>query len=209
MIIDAISDLHGFYPKLLGGDMLIVAGDVTATDTRQQHARFKLWFENQDYKYKILIAGNHDGYFMEHKPVFVTEGIHYLCDSGVEIEGLKIWGSPWTPEFCGWDWMLPRGEAIAAKWALIPNDTDILITHGPPHGILDECPIHMGCADLRKRIEKVKPRLHVFGHIHEGYGEHIQKHIGTDTHCVNSAHVNRQYQPVNQPIRVILCKQMT
>lgn len=220
MIIDCISDLHGSFPKLDGGDLLIVAGDLTARDEPYQHQNVLYWLGQQDYKKVIFIAGNHDGcyeskYYNLNYVNFLYEfgpkkTITYLQDSGCEFEGLKIWGSPWTPEFCNWHFMLPRhSDELQAKWDLIPNDTDILITHGPALGILDytspnKIGDRLGCNMLRKAVERVKPKLHVFGHIHGGYGQMLLKHEGPNTICVNAAYMDENYNPTNKPIRIEL-----
>ena len=107
------------------------------------------------------------------------EGVHYLEDSGVEAGGLRVWGSPWQPEFGGWAFNLPRGEQLAAKWASIPAGLDLLITHGPPQGFGDRSwsAARTGCVDLRARVDVVRPKLHLFGHIHEDGG--AWTHAGT------------------------------
>jgi hypothetical protein len=122
----------------------------------------------------------------------------YLQDSGVDIDGIKFWGSPWQPEFYNWAFNLPRGPELARVWAQIPNDTDVLITHGPPYGVLDEI-YHgkrVGCQDLSDALERVKPKVHVFGHIHEGYG--VLEQNGTT--YVNASLCNQYYQLVHSPI---------
>jgi len=207
MIIDCISDLHGHYPELEGGDLLIVAGDLCGYGTTYEYSKFHLWLNTQNYKKKIFIAGNHDGCledYLNNYDIFSDERIEYLKDSGTEYEGLKIWGSPWTPEFCGWHFMLDTPEKLAEKWALIPNDTDILITHGPPLDIRDECIYggrRTGCSELRKKVDSLPNlKLHVFGHIHEGYGQETRN----KTAFVNCAHMDIRYRPVNNPIRVVL-----
>lgn len=220
MIIDCIADLHGYYPKLEGGDLLIVAGDLTARDTLEETDKFDEWLGRLNYRKKIFIAGNHDNSLVEEKPkkyYCITkekkfERFEYLCDSGTEFEGLKIWGSPWTLTFPG---MNPRCKAftvdteeeLAEKWALIPDDTDILITHGPPFAMMDAVYDYeagkirnCGSKSLHERICKLKLKLHVFGHIHEGY---FERKIGNCT-FVNASHVNEHYQPVNKPIRIVL-----
>eukprot|EP01138_Halocafeteria_seosinensis_P015372 gb/GECG01015688.1/.p1 GENE.gb/GECG01015688.1/~~gb/GECG01015688.1/.p1 ORF type:complete len:257 (+),score=31.28 gb/GECG01015688.1/:1-771(+) len=125
----------------------------------------------------------------------------YLEDSACTLQGTnqKVWGSPWQPRFCDWAFNVQRGEEIRTKWDLIPDDTDILITHGPPHGILDmndegqPC----GCEELLRAVqERVKPRLHIFGHIHEGYGTYSD---GT-TLFVNASTCTVEYQATNPPI---------
>lgn len=223
MIIDCLSDLHGSYPKLEGGDLLILAGDYTATGKMNQWCDFFGWLKKQEYRKKILIAGNHDNLFesgwpkskeeaeelkeVQEFPGVDQEDFEYLCDSGTEFEGFKIWGSPWTPRFLLWYFMKERGEDIKQKWDLIPEDTDILITHGPPNGIRDKVKDkwakHIrgaGCEELRIAIDRIKPMIHIFGHVHEEYG--IEK-IGP-TLFMNAAHMNEHYEPVNQPIRIVL-----
>lgn len=209
--ITAISDLHGFYPELPGGDLLIIAGDLTARDTVEQNASFFIWLNEQQYRKKILIAGNHDG-FIEKNPgweIGLLRNFDYLQDSGLEFEGLKIWGSPWTPTFLNWHFMKDRGPDIKAMWDLIPNDIDILITHGPPYGILDKVKIpskalpdgYAGCKDLREAVERIQPKVHIFGHIHEGYGQCLLKGQMGDpnTECYNVSIMNENYDPVNKP----------
>jgi Icc-related predicted phosphoesterase len=193
MIIDIISDLHGFTPELPGGDMLIIAGDMTGHDMPMQWIIFYEWFQRQKYKKKIYIAGNHDFYLQDYAPE--KEGLDYLQDCGLKHKGLRIWGSPWTPEFYDWAFMLPRGKALAEKWALIPTDTDILITHGPPHGILDLTldGRNAGCEELRKRVDEIKPKVHIFGHVHEAAGVFQNEH----TIFINAAYLNRSYKPQN------------
>ncbi len=226
MIVDCLSDLHGDLPHLDGGDLLIVAGDLTANDSVPGWRKFFRWLKKQNYKKKVYIAGNHDGFLKnclnsnEVIDLYLCTGANdvdlepndefeYLRDSGTEFGGLKIFGSPWTPPFCDWHFMLPPDQ-IKAKWDLIPNDTDILITHGPPFGILDTPEINgkrCGCPHLREALERVKPQLHVFGHIHGSYGQIVLKHHDAyipQTLCVNASHMDENYQPVNKPIRVIL-----
>jgi Icc-related predicted phosphoesterase len=254
MIIDCISDLHGHYPKLEGGDLLIVAGDLTARDEPEQYLNFTEWLNNQSYKQKIVIAGNHDnclqsGVTVFHNPSLASQmipiygvDVKYLCDSGTEFhyyderfpeedEGflpsgkrtLKIWGSPWTKTFEDMNpnckaFTFETEEELASKFSLIPDDVDILVTHGPPQGILDqvingydrEIPPNpykksAGSKSLRRIMGRVKPKLWVMGHIHEGYGEFKDKTLsGIEYHFVNASLVNEHYQPVNKPVRVIL-----
>ena len=142
---------------------------------------------------------------------------YIYVDSGTKFDGLKIWGSPYTPTFSNWHFMADRGADIKKHWDLIPEDVDILVTHGPPYGILDEIDevtkwgtkkFNVGCEELSKALVRVRPKLHVFGHIHEGYGMY-RPNLGF-VDCpgypifVNASHVNERYQPVNAPIRIIL-----
>lgn len=173
-----------------------------------------------NYKYKIIIAGNHD-YLFEREPKhaqdIITNAI-YLQDSEIEIEGMKIYGSPWQPNFNDWAFNLPRGKSLRDKWAMIPEDTDILITHGPPLGHGDETIWGniTGCRELLKRILIVKPKYHIYGHIHEGYGitrEIIYKNSENGNNgrdnvpnkdivitCINASVADFNYDIVNKPI---------
>ena len=200
MKIDCTSDLHGYFPFLVKGDLLIIAGDLTASDTLLQYERFEEWLKClHGYKHIVIIAGNHDGKIQKGYRLKLPENAHYLQDSGIEIEGFKIWGSPWTPTFYNWHFMKERGAEIKERWDLIPDDTDILVTHGPAKGMLD---YGFGCEELRNTIdERLKSlKLHVCGHIHESYG--YQK----DGECffVNASMMNAKYRPYNKPIMVYL-----
>ncbi len=234
MIIDCISDLHGCKPALQGGDLLIVAGDLTARDTEKQYEEFSSWLNTLAYRKVIIIAGNHDNYLMDCskvgvKPLFYDPPyVEYLCDSGtelrdwpplkpgmedgtkLEVKDYKIWGTPWSLWFHG---VNPKCKAfmgsendLKKKFALIPDDIDILITHSPPHGILDLCESgHVGSKTLRRIMGRVKPKLWVCGHIHEGYGEFKDTTIsGIDYHIVNASIMNEHYEPVNKPVRIVL-----
>lgn len=205
--IDCVSDLHGSYPTLPGGDLLIVAGDCTARDKVPEWVAFFEWIGAQKYTKKILIGGNHDRFLTQCPPGSEmnddgTEMYDYLLDSGTEFEGIKIWGSPWTPTFGEWHFMKERGKEITQVWNLIPDDTQILITHGPPMDILDTVDyVNKGCLDLLMCVNRLpRLKLHVFGHIHEGYGILTKdKKI-----FVNASHMDRDYRPVNKPVRIIL-----
>jgi Icc-related predicted phosphoesterase len=215
MILDCVSDLHGEYPKLLGGDVLIVAGDLTACDIYSQMLDFYDWLEKQDYELKIFIAGNHDGLLKDYKPGYnYDKTVLYLRDSGVEFRGFKIWGSPWTPTFYNWHFMKDRGAEIRERWDLIPKDTDILITHGPPHGILDSAKRggqheHVGCEELYDVVREIKPKLHVFGHIHGAHGIRVKdwSSEGEKPHStifVNASIMDDNYEAVHSHTRVCL-----
>ena len=221
MIIDCISDLHGFYPELEGGDLLIVAGDLTARDTYVEYKKFFEWIYSQKYSKKILISGNHDNFLMK-----TAENSHlrrlagydkddiefeYLCDSGTEFEGLKIWGSPWTKTFEGINpkckaFTCDTDEELGEKWNLIPDDTDIVITHTPPYGIFDETKRKelVGSKSLLLRIAEIKPLIHCFGHIHEQGGKQLVLLWKNGTCFINCSNVNERYKPVNKPIRIDL-----
>jgi len=133
--------------------------------------------------------------------------ITYLDDEGYEYMGLKFWGSPIQPWFHDWAFNRLRGEKIKAHWDLIPLDTDILITHGPPRGLGDrilptferynENP-NVGCDDLLAKVLEVKPKVNVFGHIHEGYCEYT--HPVVEKRFINASSLNANYEPINAPI---------
>ena len=208
MKIVIISDTHNQHEHLSlpEGDMIIHAGDVSSNGTKKEITEFLSWFEKLDYRYKIFIAGNHD-FFFEHEGAHdikaqIPENVIYLNDSGVELEGLNIWGSPIQPWFHDWAFNRKRGKEIKKHWRKIPNNLDILITHGPPKGIKDKIinGESVGCKDLLDTILEVKPKIHVFGHIHEGYGE-LNRH---DVRFINASVLNHQYQIQNLPITIAI-----
>jgi Icc-related predicted phosphoesterase len=200
-----ISDTHGRHEEVSvpDGDVLIHAGDFTSIGSPLQVKIFNDWLGRLPHKHKIVVAGNHDfmleRYTVEEINKFVLTNAHYLQDSRITVEGLGIYGTPWTPRFRNWAFMCKRGEDMAAKWKLIPKNLDILIVHGPPYGILDIAPGygHVGCEELFKSIREKKPRVVVFGHIHAGYGKHAEFE---NTAFFNASICNEQYQPVNAPI---------
>jgi hypothetical protein len=156
-----------------------------------------------DFKHKIFIAGNHDFGFEMHTDIaeeFKEKGIIYLFDSEVVIDGVKFYGSPWQPEFYDWAFNLPRGEKLAEKWAKIPGNTDILITHGPAHGMLDWTMSGqlVGCEDLFHRIMEVQPKIHVCGHIHCAYGQKTFNGV----EFLNASVLDERYDYANKPIVV-------
>lgn len=195
MKIVCISDTHGKHRQmqLPKGDLLLHTGDFMHRSNVEALLDFNEWLGEQPFTHKVIIAGNHDR-ILEDRPDtarYITNAI-YLNDSGCTIEGIKIWGSPISPWFCDWAFNRHRGADIKKHWNLIPDDTDILMTHTPPYGILDELVIgkKVGCEDLLERIGTVKPILSVFGHIHEAHG--VEKHNGTT--FVNPAMLNEHYQ---------------
>lgn len=208
MRLVCISDTHGQYPAIPDGDVLIHAGDLTMMGQQDAILQTMKWIGEQPHKYKIVIAGNHDFHFeiiSYAYAILLTQnnGI-YLQDSGCEIEGIKFWGSPITPRFHDLAFNRQRGEEIRKHWDLIPLDTNVLITHGPPAGSMlarnkegQDC----GCLDLMHRIEKLKDlKHHIFGHIHEGYGQ-LEKNGVISTNC---SVVNRNYQLTNVPVVIDL-----
>ena len=208
MQITLISDTHGFHDQLhlAGGDVLIHAGDVTARGTEIEVVQFLNWFENQKYTHKIFIAGNHDWFFenesAQHIQSLIPKEVIYLNDSGIRINGYLIWGSPIQPTFFDWAFNRNRGDEIDQHWQLIPKNTDVLITHGPPFDILDQTVRgeKVGCEMLAKKVHEVQPKLHVFGHIHEAYGM-----IKTEsTTFVNASVLDVGYRLKNEQINIVL-----
>jgi len=222
MKITFISDTHTRERNLTlpGGDVLIHGGDIMNSGWNYMDVMdFLKWFASQPYDELIFIAGNHDRRF-ENDPLDIKnilEGfptITYLEDDWVtvgdgdphdpNVKTAKIYGSPWQPEFYNWAFNLPRrGDELKAKWDAIPEDTDILITHGPPQGHLDASGSpynepNLGCELLRVRVDEIKPKIHIFGHIHgsSGYKEH------NGTHFINASVLNEQYEVVNDGITV-------
>jgi Icc-related predicted phosphoesterase len=210
MRITFISDTHTKERnlRLPGGDVLIHSGDIMNSGWNYADViNFLTWFESQPYDELIFIAGNHDRRF-ETDPLDIKnilEGfptITYLQDDWINVNGVKIYGSPWQPEFYNWAFNLPRrGDELKEKWDAIPEDTDILITHGPPQGHLDAsgAPYNeplLGCELLRVRVDELKPKFHVFGHIHgsAGYKEH------NGTHFINASVLNEHYEVANDGV---------
>lgn len=219
MQIVCLSDTHGEQDrfKVPDGDVLIHAGDFGGLGTEREVHKFAKWLKRLPHPWKIFVAGNHDRFFQKQPEMaraYLEPDVIYLEDSGCEIEGLRFWGSPWQPWFMDWAFNLPRkGERLREKWNLIPKDTDVLITHSPPHGILDEVRPrmtawgameegsgHLGCEELAIRLAVVRPRLHVFGHIHDGAG-FLQK---DGTTFVNAAICDEDYEPLNPALVVDL-----
>jgi predicted phosphodiesterase len=223
MRITLISDTHTKHKQLNGdlpgGDLLIHAGDIMNSGYSPYEIEdFCKWFEAQDYDHLVFIAGNHDRLF-ENQPEKAMEIVNsyklidYLQDDWIvvgdadphdaNVKTAKIYGSPWQPEFYNWAFNLPRqGKELEAKWAAIPTDTDILITHGPVQGHLDMSgppynEPNLGCPLLRHHIDTVsRPKIHVCGHIHGGYG---YKFDG-QTHFFNASILNEEYEYVNKPM---------
>lgn len=189
--------LNGFMPE---GDVLIHAGDLTMDGTIQKVQEALDWLNEQPYKHVVVIAGNHDFCFesTEKKDRLNFGRITYLENSGIEIEGVKFWGSPIQPAFFNWAFNVDRGDPIRKYWDMIPKGTDVLITHGPPFKHLDFTPRleNVGCYDLAYAIKRIAPKVHVFGHIHYAYGEDSD---GT-TFYFNASTCTEMYAPENLPL---------
>jgi len=183
MRIACISDIHTRPVITPAVDVLIVSGDITKHSSDAELAWFKNWLAEQPAEFKIVIPGNHDKKFQTH-PYWAAEYIKQLCadgktfflvDSFVTINGITFWGSPWTPAFRESEgaYTLKSVKAARDLWQKIPAELDVLITHGPPYGILDQIKNgkHVGDAELLQAVKRVKPRAHVFGHVHTGHGK--------------------------------------
>lgn len=208
MRIVFISDTHSLHRQVRvpGGDVLVHCGDVLGNSfNREQLEDFAEWLQEQPHEHKVMVPGNHDGLFERHEKLArSTMGpeVHVLIDQGVRLAGLNFWGSPYTPKFGHWYFNKGRGPALDSHWAMIPDDTDVLVTHGPPYGLLDYVEFteeHVGCFDLLRHVtDRVKPKAHAFGHIHGGYG---QLHFG-GTKFVNAAQLDESYRVENRPISI-------
>jgi Icc-related predicted phosphoesterase len=213
--ITAISDTHTKHkqltPFLPGGDILIHAGDISSMGYKHEIQSFCDWFDKIDnYDLKVFIAGNHD-YGFEKRVSETMEIVNsykwmaYLQDDWVgfqknDLKEIRIWGSPWQPEFYNWAFNLPRnGAGLMSKWEMIPENTDILITHGPACGYVDTIIgeyNHLGCELLTDRIGVVKPDIHICGHIHSGYGYATNG----KTHFINASVLSEGYYFTQKPI---------
>jgi Icc-related predicted phosphoesterase len=205
MRIIALSDTHGHTVDIPEGDVLIHAGDFSKFSDEWDLIQFTKWFSVQPHKTKIVVAGNHDT-MLERNPsryiqMITDAGIIYLEDSGTEIDGVKFWGSPWTPRFYDWAFNADRGAEIKQHWDKIPDDTQVLITHGPPEGVLDKVGSiwgdkNVGCLDLRNRVgDLLDLQVHIFGHIHNSYGKELRDR----KYFYNVAICDEEYKPVNKP----------
>ena len=215
MIITVISDTHGKHNEITqdlpGGDLLLHAGDISSMGYQHEVQQFCKWFNNvENYGHKIFIAGNHDWGFQNNVEKIMEivnsyKTVDYIQDETVSVgddkKMVNVYGSPWQPEFYNWAFNLPKnGDELAAKWDAIPDNTDILITHGPAFGVLDTVSGKMwdnlGCQLLTDKIKTIKPKIHLCGHIHSGYGYFFDG----DTHFLNASVLNEAYQYTNEPL---------
>ena len=203
MKIVCISDTHHLHNLLKfeipDGDILIHAGDFTNVGNKEDVVNFNKWLGKLPHKHKIVIAGNHDWLLYRKKNSRnLLTNCTYLEDEEVTIDGIKFYGSPYTPTFFNWAFMLDRGQPLVDKWKQIPQFTDVLITHGPPYGRLDRTieGNDTGCEALLGRVLDIKPKYHIFGHIHEAHGM-----VRNDYTCfINASSCNRAYIPKQEPI---------
>lgn len=212
MRIVFISDTHNLHKKISipKCDLLLHCGDFSSRGTKNELVNFLDWFAEQPAREKVFIAGNHD-FICESNPdqvysIVKNYNVNYLFESSVRLEGLNIFGSPWVTYLPNWAFSFKRNnpnEAISA-WAKIPDNTDILLTHTPPYRIFDRVDrsmyvgedLNVGCPHLLDRVNKVKPKIHAFGHIHEGYAGAEKGGIN----FINAASCTIKYNPTNSPV---------
>lgn len=202
MRIVIVSDTHRKLSKLSipDGDMLIHCGDSTLKGDLSQVEEFNRDLGALPHRIKLAVAGNHDFPFERQNAearAALSNAI-YLQDELVEIEGLRFYGSPWQPEYRKFAFNHPRSSPeLAAVWAKVPDKVDVLITHGPPKGILDRAPLWPTLGDefLLERVLQVRPRLHCFGHVHQSYGRLERDGIT----FINAASLGENYEPRNAP----------
>ena len=234
MKITFISDTHTQHKKieLPGGDILIFSGDFMGSGYRVYEAQsFLKWFSEQPYKYKIFIAGNHDRYCENNPELFealvddyVDQNVIYLKDDMIEVEGLKIYGTPWQPYFCNWAFNISDSDVLTSLYQNIPEDLDILITHCPPYNTLDKTHITpayydntincgeepLGSKELETVLSELgehRPKIHCFGHIHGDGGNivglpYLTKPYPGGVCYINASVCDENYNPINKIVTI-------
>lgn len=186
-----LSDTHGHHRRLTDlpqADVVVHSGDITENGTAREALDFLEWFCDLPHPHKLFIAGNHDACLCDAAINGLPADVHYLCYSGVEIEGLRFWGIP-----------MLLTDVLSGKYLseikCIPDGTDVLITHEPPFDILDEADsIHYGNQELLERVKEIKPRYHLFGHVHANYGLLKQNDV-----VYSNASLFSEYNQLNNP----------
>ena len=219
MKIVHLSDTHGFHEgqceiwlKEIAEEhqpsVVIHSGDFMQHSMKYQDAEdFFKWFMELPFEHKILVPGNHDKWCeqLENdddlRHAVLPDRLHLLINESVEIEGVKFWGSPYTPEFFDWGFQLYGTEGYDL-WNEIPENTDVLITHGPSMGVLDKLPTNesVGCPFLAQRIDELDIKAHLFGHIHDAYGMTSEDYYI----AVNSSLLDENYKVQNKPQLVLV-----
>lgn len=199
MRVVAISDTHGYRPEIPDGDLLIHSGDLCNKGMIAECVGELEWLNSQPHKRVILVPGNHDFAFQTHLWALGSSlgKVECLIDSGTKVDGLVVWGYPWVPILKKWAFYGDRNK-LRTHLKMIPGNVDLLVTHGPPWGTLDTVRggVRAGCEDLTSELERIRPVCHIFGHIHEGYGERY----ANGTQYINAATCDRRYDPVNAPV---------
>ncbi len=215
--IVAVSDLHGHFPEDVPDcDLLLIAGDIMLgadiiTQLTWLEGLVRPWLDKISAKEVVFVAGNHDTIYEKasqgHMPP-PNMPWHYLQYSGIELFGLKIWGSPWQKRFNDWSFNTDE-EHMSRQFGFMPDDTDILVTHSPPYKIRDYVPTKtkrrksLGSKALREAVFKVRPKLHVFGHIHYAQGKYIKTwEDGTTTTFANVSYVGENYKPMGRFLEI-------
>ena len=224
MRVVCISDTHLRHDfPVPTGDILIHAGDLTLKGDEQELEKACHWLDSLDFRYTVVIAGNHDWLFQrepeEAQRIAAFYGLFYLQDEEVNINGLKIYGTPWQPNFCNWAFNVDTEGELADHYSNIPLDTDILITHCPPRGTLDQAIRshhtmftepgdvmyeNVGSTSLHDVWRMIFPRLHVFGHIHEAHGVKQYEFSDETRYQVNASICDERYRPVHKPVVIDL-----
>jgi Icc-related predicted phosphoesterase len=193
MTILHLSDTHAIHQQLGTlpvADVLVHSGDFSFAGSEQEILDFLVWFIGQPHKYKVFIAGNHDDCLHEASIEGLPDNCYYLCNSGVTIEGVRFYGVPMFVQ----DDLSGEYEGMIQH---IPHDTDVLITHQPPYGFLDlSGNVHYGSKELLVHVSEVKPRYHLFGHIHAAYG--VLEFGGTT--FANAALVSERYEVLRRQL---------
>lgn len=204
MKICAVSDLHGFLPKIPKCDVLVIAGDICPLDSHRDvlgqsywlRDVFTEWLNSIDAKHKNIVWGNHD-WVADKSPHLISDlPCNILQDSGIAIDGVNFWGSPWQLRFHNWAFNLDEPD-LAKKYERIPDNINVLITHGPPLGYGDKTSMseNVGSRSLTKTIINKKINLTVTGHIHPAYGKY---EINNEFTVLNASCVNEKYKPTNK-----------
>jgi len=176
MKIVAVSDLHNIRPSLPDGDILVIAGDATMSGTHSEITEFGRWLHkiNHKFEYVLFTPGNHDFYFerWQKESIVIDENIFFVINDTVRINGINFWLSPYSNQFGAWAFM-KREENLTKIWSQIPGDTDVIVTHGPPKNVQDFTigNVNVGSRSLLEKALEIKPKYHIFGHIHEAYGQ--------------------------------------
>jgi Calcineurin-like phosphoesterase len=207
MRLIATADLHGRFPKIQTCDVLVIAGDVLPIEFDRDDAacllwcnkQFGPWLESLPAKYILGIGGNHDWLFDLHRMYADELPWTYLVDSGVEIDGIRFWGTPWVPNLQGWAYY-GSPATLEAAFGAVPEDIDVVISHSPPKGHLDNPERLFGASQINDMLKRVKPKAFICGHIHEGYG--VERGYRKHTDLYNVAHCDILYNPVNEPVAI-------
>ncbi len=205
MRLICLADTHNQHHdiEIPEGDILIHAGDCTDGGSKKESEDFLDWVSSQPHKNKIIVPGNHDFYFEKEENLKnLPQNLHLLIDRGIELEGFQFWGSPFAPGMTNWAFQRERGPDIRKHWELIPEHTDILITHTPPYGILDEIStgVKLGCEELARTVKSLQPAYHLFGHIHHAAGSRVQNSIK----YFNLAILDERFRIMNSPVIIDL-----